>query len=187
MWERELSSWVFRVEPLEDESFSHLLGRFRRANVLSYGTLSELLNISRDESAEAPLCERGEVENWERPSSRAHPSEKVLGALSRVMQIEKVTLSDRLMRPSNGAVGLGQWHLQTRLCSACYAQVPIHRMRWQWNGLLVCMEHGCDLLSACPGCGVGFRLPSLWAEGRCDRCWLRFEQMSDLGLRQGFQ
>ena len=93
------------------------------------------------------------------------------------MQIEKVTLSDRLMYLSRGAVGLGQWHFQTRLCSECYAQVPIHRMRWQRSDLAVCEEHGCKLLSACPGCGVGFRLPSLWAEGRCECCWLGFEQM----------
>lgn len=179
MWERELSSWVFRVEPIEDESFSHVLGRFRRANVLSYGTLSELINISRADSNEEPLCGREEVEKWERPSSRAHPSERALDELCRVMQIEKASLSDRLIYPSKGAVGLGQWHLQTRLCSACYAQVPIHRMRWQRTDLAVCEEHGCKLLSACPGCGVGFRLPSLWAEGRCDRCWLSFAHMGD--------
>ena len=177
MWEGKLSSWVFRVEPIEDESFSHLLGRFRRANVLNYGTLAELINISRDDSHEELLCGREEVENWERPSSRAHPSEQALDELCSVMQIEKVTLSDRLIYPSKGAVGIGQWHLQTRLCSACYAQVPIHRMRWQRCDRAVCEEHGCNLLSACPGCGVGLRLPSLWAEGRCDRCWLSFEQM----------
>ena len=180
LWERELSSWVFRVEPIEDESFSHVLGRFRRANVLSSGTLSELININRDDSKE-PLCGRAEVENWERPSSRAHPSEHALDELCRVMQIEKETLSDRLIYPSKGEVG--QWHLQTRLCSACYAQVPIHRMRWQRTDLAVCEEHGRKLLSACPGCGTGFRLPSLWAEGRCDRCWLSFSHMGKVVKR----
>lgn len=184
MWAGVLSSWVFRVEPLEDESLSHLLGRFRRANCLSYGVLAELININK---AVEPFCEGEEVENWERPSSRCFPSDWVLGELSRVMQIERASLSDRLMAPSKGEVGLGQWHLQTRLCSACYGQVPIHRMRWQYVDRAVCEEHGCDLLSACPGCGVGFSLPSLWAEGRCDWCWLRFEQMDCLRLRETFQ
>lgn len=181
MWEGKLSSWVFRVEPIEDESFSHVLGRFCRANVLSYGTLSELINISRDDSKE-PVCGREEVENWERPSSRAHPSEQALDELCSVMQLEKESLSDRL-NPSKGKKGLGQWHLQTRLCSACYAQVPIHRMRWQRTDVAVCEEHECKLLSACPGCGVGFRLPSLWAEGRCDRCWLSFSHMGKVVKR----
>jgi hypothetical protein len=33
------------------------------------------------------------------------------------------------------------------------------------------------LLSACSGCGAGFRTPALWESDRCQQCELAFSQM----------
>ena len=39
-----LQPWLFQVTPYPEESFSHFLGRFRRANRLSSAHLSAMLN-----------------------------------------------------------------------------------------------------------------------------------------------
>ncbi|MBE9098372.1 hypothetical protein [Vacuolonema iberomarrocanum] len=41
--ESPLHPWLFQVTPYLEESFSHFLGRFRRANCLSSAQLSPLL------------------------------------------------------------------------------------------------------------------------------------------------
>ncbi|WP_442949398.1 hypothetical protein [Nostoc sp.] len=41
----EIQSWLFQVEPLEGESLSHFLGRFRRANELTSSGLGKAAGL----------------------------------------------------------------------------------------------------------------------------------------------
>lgn len=66
-----------------------------------------------------------------------------------------------------------------RLCGACYAQVPCHRIEWQFKSK---EQKGCDrhqlrLLFKCPQCKRQFPIPALWVEGVCQNCSLSFAKM----------
>ena len=151
-------SWVFRVVPVPGESFGHFMGRFRRANQLSHRAVAEHLGVRVSW-----------VEDWERPSRRRNPTELQRIALSKLVEIEPRQLA-RMLPPT-------RLHLQTRLCAACYGETPVHLVNWQREGRGVCDRHALRLLSACPICGAGFRLPALWKDERCEQCELGFAQM----------
>lgn len=55
-----LHPWLLWVVPITDESFSHFLGDFRRANQLSWQTLVDLLSdLSRDRASSIQTqCDR---------------------------------------------------------------------------------------------------------------------------------
>ncbi|MCP6759986.1 MAG: TniQ family protein [Fischerella sp. CENA71] len=152
--------WVFRVEPYDGESFGHYLGRFRRANCLSRHSLAELVGVTGVM-----------IGDWETPSRRRTPTAKQLATLSQLFGITTEQLTQML--PCDPLV----LNLRTRLCPACYAQVPIHQKVWQQAGVHVCELHQQPLLTACPACGTDFRLPALWEHGCCEYCWLPFSQM----------
>jgi len=154
----EGESWVFRVKAELGESLGHYLGRFRRANNLGYKALAEHLGVRVEW-----------VQAWESPSRRRNPTELQLMALSKLVEVEPKQLT-KMLPPI-------RLHLQTRLCGACYAETPIHRSIWQKVDLKVCERHGLEFLSACPVCGTGFQLPSLWENGQCETCELPFSQM----------
>ncbi len=87
---RTIRPWLFEVEPYRDESFSHFLGRFRRANCLSGSHLSSMLG------------ERSHVVTyWERPSRQRRPtllqlhqlSQKSGVAIARLQQMWSSTLT----------------------------------------------------------------------------------------------
>ncbi|MGP1387806.1 MAG: hypothetical protein ACTS2F_29985 [Thainema sp.] len=170
-----LRPWIFRVEPCRDESFSHFLGRFRRANQLSRQTLGELLSESAcDRSSSVAIktaCDRALMTAWETPSRRCQPTEAQLDQLAHLMQLTSQQLTP-LLFPPNGSLSP-----TTRLCAACYRAEPIHRRCWQRADLVDCPSHHAPFLTQCPACQTALRLPSLWALGRCERCWLPFEQM----------
>lgn len=169
----ELGRWLFRVQPGVDESFSHFLGRFRRANHLSHQTLAQVMCELEGKShgvGEVGL-NASIIEAWEMPSRRCQPSASQLEILAQLSQLEVTQLSELL---PGAAITFA-----TRLCSQCYRDEPIHRLSWQVGDCGVCSEHHCRLLSECPGCKTALRLPSLWAVGRCEYCWLGFEQMGD--------
>jgi hypothetical protein len=73
-------------------------------------------------------------------------------------------------------------HLQTRLCAACYGEVPIHRVSWQQKGVDWCDRHHLRLLSTCPVCQTGFRTPALWEDDQCEKCKLPMSQMQTVNL-----
>lgn len=194
----KLHPWLFRVQPYADESFSHFLGRFRRANHLSHQTLAELLAELECDSPSERLCDRilplearcdsllerlcdfpkerlrqrTLIQAWETPSRRCQPTASQLAVLAQLTQIEVSELSE-LLPPK------AKFHTSTRLCSQCYQTEPIHRLSWQLADSPICGYHHRLLLSECPVCKTAFRLPSLWEVGRCERCWLPFEQMGD--------
>lgn len=105
-------SWVFRVEPHSDESFGHFLGRFRRANQLSHKAIAHQLGIRIEW-----------VQDWDSPSRRRNPTSLQLVAVSKLVEVNIEQLAKMLP--------IEPLHLQTRLCPACYGEVPVHRLTWQ--------------------------------------------------------
>lgn len=169
MQEAEIQPWLFRVEPLEGESLSHFLGRFRRANNLTPTGLGKMAGLG------------GAIARWEKFRFNPPPSRQQLEALAVVVGVE----SDRLvqMLPPPGA---GMKLEPIRLCGACYAEVACHRIEWQFKTTAGCVggsrgvshRHQLLLLSECPNCGARFKIPALWVEGACQRCFMTFVQMA---------
>jgi hypothetical protein len=163
---RTIRPWLFEVEPYPDESFSHFLGRFRRANCLSSSHLASMLG------------ERSHVVTyWESPSRQRRPTPLKLQQLS---QMSGVAIA-RLQQTWSSADTRMHW--PTRLCPDCYAQDPWHRLTWQQVDHPQCDRHRLLLLSCCPICQHPLRLPSQWATGECDRCQLPFSQMAQIEIR----
>lgn len=73
--------------------------------------------------------------------------------------------------------GVGMKLEPIRLCGACYAESPCHRIEWQFKTRTGCDRHRLTLLSECPNCGVRFKSPALWVDGWCQRCFLTFANM----------
>ena len=158
--ESPLQPWLFQAAPYPEESFSHFLGRFRRANCLSSAQLSTLLG------------QRSYIVSyWESPSRQRRPDKAQLAQLS---QLTGVAIARLQSMWSPSAIRL---HWPTRLCPDCYAEAPWHRFTWQRADQPDCERHQRSLISACPDCHHGFQLPSYWATGACDRCRRPFAQM----------
>ena len=158
----DIQPWLFQVEPLERESLSHFLGRFRRANELTPSRLGKAAGIG------------AVIARWEKFRFNPPPSQQQLEALAKVVGVE----ADRLaqMLPPKGVV----MNLEPiRLCGACYAEEPCHRMDWQFKQTVGCSHHQLRLLSECPNCGARFKIPALWVEGICQRCFTTFAQMAE--------
>lgn len=151
-------SWVFRVVPGPGESLGHFLGRFRRANELSHKAIAQHLGVRVEW-----------VKAWESPSLRRNPTDLQLLALSKLVDVKCEQLTT-MLPPQD-------LHLQTRLCAACYAEAPVHRVSWQQKGIDWCDRHKTPLRSTCPICATGFRTPALWNNEPCQGCGLTFEQM----------
>lgn len=152
--------WVFTVEPYEGESLSHLLGRFRRANYSSANELGQKTGLG------------GVLARWEKFRFIPPPSQKQLEALALVVQLEVEQL--RQMLPTQG---VGMKHEPIRLCAACYAETPYHKLEWQFKATRGCHHHQLRLLSECPNCKLRFPTPATWVEGQCKRCLVSFGEM----------
>lgn len=150
--------WVIQVLPGAGESLGHYLSRFRRENCLSHKTLSEVLVVPTKVLSE-----------WEVPSRRRIPDSAQLERLSQLVGLPCDRLREMFPREP--------LHLQTRLCPTCYAENPVHQAGWQQQGVEECDRHKIPLLSACSICGIGFRTPSLWREGQCEKCQTVFGEM----------
>ncbi|BAU67097.1 hypothetical protein STA3757_45060 [Stanieria sp. NIES-3757] len=153
--------WLFPAEPLERESLSHFLGRFRRLNYLSPSALGELAGIGAI------------VPRWERFHLNPFPTKEQFEALAEVLDIETERL--RLMLPPKG---VGMKCEPIRLCGACYGESPCHQIEWQFKSTGECKKNSLRLLSKCPKCNARFKMPALWEHGCCDRCRLSFEKMA---------
>lgn len=157
----EIQPWLFRVEPYDGESLSHFLGRFRRANDLTPTGLGKAAGIG------------GAIARWEKFRFNPPPSQQQLEALATVVGVE----ADRLAQMLPPA-GIGMKLEPIRLCGACYAQVPCHRIEWQFKVTAGCDRHQSRLLSECPNCKARFPIPAKWVEGSCQRCFITFEKMA---------
>ncbi len=161
-----IQPWLFQVEPLEGESLSHFLGRFRRANEVTPSSLGKIAGIV------------AVIARWEKFRFNPPPSQQQLEALAKVVWVEVDQLIQ--MVPSKG-VGMNLQPI--RLCGACYAEEPCHRMEWQFKQTVGCDRHQLRLLSECPNCGARFKIPALWIEGICQRCFMTFAQMAEYQKR----
>lgn len=163
----EQSGWLFQLAPVSGESFGHYLGRFRRANCLSRVGLAAFMAI-----------EIQIVRGWEMPSYGQPLSPTQLARISGLLGLSVVELLAMLPTERSNL------QFATRLCPACYTRRPIHQRDWQCAELTQCECHHQPFLTACPECGTGFRLPALWENGCCERCWLPFEAMQPLSRDQ---
>lgn len=152
------------VEPLEHESISHYLGRLRRfkANLLpSAYALGQAAGIG------------AVTARWEKLYFNPFPTEEELGAIACLINLNPERLQAMLLQRERT--------LQPRpirLCGACYAKVPCHRMAWQHKDILaVCPHHNLRLIERCPSCKTPFQIPALWTDGKCHHCGMRFTSM----------
>lgn len=156
----EIQPWLFQVEPLEGESISHFLGRFRRANELTPTGLGKAAGVG------------GAIARWEKFRFNPPPSRQQLEALAKVVGVD----ADRLAQMLSPA-GVGMKIEPIRLCGACYAESHCHKIEWQFKVTQGCSSHNLTLLSECPNCGARFKIPALWMDRHCHRCFMRFTEM----------
>jgi len=164
----EINPWLFQVEPYQGESLSHFLGRFRRANDLTPAGLGKAAGLG------------GAIARWEKFRFNPPPSRQQLEALAKVVEVD----ADRLAQMLPPA-GVGMKIEPIRLCAACYTESPCHKMEWQFKVTQGCVgearrrhRHKVSLLSECPNCGARFKIPALWVDGWCQRCFMTFADMT---------
>jgi hypothetical protein len=158
----------FEVEPLDGESLSHFLGRFRRENYLTSSQLGKLTGLG------------AVISRWEKLYFNPFPTRQELEALASVVGVN----ADRLieMLPFQGMTMKPR---PIRLCAACYAEVPCHRMEWQLKDKIRCdgyagqrHRHNLRLLIKCTNCETPFPIPADWVQGECSHCFLPFATMA---------
>lgn len=156
----DIQPWFFSVEPIEGESISHFLGRFRRANELTPTGLGRAAGLG------------AAIARWEQFRFNPPPSQPQLEALAGVVGVGAYRLAQ--MSPP---MGMGMNHKPIRLCGACYGEFACHQIEWQLKVTNRCARHQLRLLSECPTCGARFVSPALWVEGACQRCFMPFVEM----------
>ena len=158
----EIQAWLFQIEPLPGESLSHFLGRFRRSNDLTPTGLVTAAGLG------------AVIARWEKFRFNPPPSGQQLAALAILMGVEVERLVEMLP-----PAGMGMKMEPIRLCGACYGESPCHRIEWQLKATDGCQQHGLRLLSECPNCGARFKIPALWVDGWCHRCFTAFGEMGE--------
>jgi transcriptional regulator with XRE-family HTH domain len=156
----DIKPWLFEIEPLEGESLSHFLGRFRRANDLTPSGLGQAAGLG------------GAIARWEKFRFNPPPSRQQLENLAVVVGVDVDRLFE-MLPPS----GVGMNLEPIRLCGACYVESPCHRIEWQFKVTQACKQHKLSLLSECPNCGARFKIPALWVDGCCHRCFTPFAEL----------
>lgn len=156
----DIQPWLFPVEPMEGESLSHFLGRFRRANELTPTGLGRVIGLG------------AAIARWEKFRFNPPPSQPQLEALAVVVRLG----ADRFVQMLP-PIGVEMNHKPIRLCGACYGESACHRIEWQLKVTDRCDLHQLRLLSECPNCGARFASPALWVEGVCQRCFITFAVM----------
>ena len=155
--------WLTKVEPLEGESISHFLGRFRRARGNRFSAASGLGQVV---GLGAVLA------RWEKFYFNPFPTQEELEALADIVMVDVERIKQ--MFPPKGTT------MQCKpilLCAACYKENPYHRLEWQFKDKRGCDRHKLQLLSKCINCSTPFPIPSLWSEGKCSHCHLPFSKM----------
>ena len=114
----------------------------------------------------------GAIARWEKFRFNPPPSRQQLEALARVVGVDADRL-EQMLPPA----GVGMNLEPIRLCAACYVESPCHRIEWQFKVTQGCQHHHLSLLSECPNCGARFKVPALWVDGWCHRCFTPFGEM----------
>ncbi|WP_414756700.1 TniQ family protein [Anabaena sp. CCY 9910] len=152
------------VEPYEGESISHYLGRLRRfkANSLPSGySLGKIAGIG------------AVTTRWEKLYFNPFPSSDELEALGKLIGVPATRIYEML--PPKGVTMKPR---PIRLCAACYAEVPCHRIEWQFKDKMKCDRHQLGLLTKCTNCETQFLIPADWELGECTHCSLPFAKMA---------
>jgi transcriptional regulator with XRE-family HTH domain len=157
-----IKPWLFRVEPFDGESLSHFLGTFRRTNDLTPSGLGKAAGLG------------SAVARWEKFRFNPPPSHQQLEKLAAVIGVDVNRLLEMLP-----PVGVGMKLEPIRLCGACYRESPCHKIEWQFEVTQGCGRHKLRLLSECPNCGARFKIPALWVDGWCHRCFTTFADMAE--------
>jgi len=156
------------LEPYPGESLTHYLGRFRRlksTGAPSPSALGQIVGIG------------AVVAQWEQGFFNPFPTTDQLTILGTVIGLEVERLAEMLYPK-----GVTLEPRPIRLCGACYAECPCHRIEWQFKSRSTsrCDRHKLKLLMKCPGCEQLFPVPSLWVEGKCQntKCGMRYSRMA---------
>lgn len=152
------------VEPYEGESISHYLGRLRRfkANSLPSGySLGKIAGLG------------AVTGRWEKLYFNPFPTRQELEALASLVGVNADRLAEML--PPNGVTMKPR---PIRLCAACYAEVPCHRIEWQYKDKFKCDRHQLGFLTKCTNCETPFSIPSDWVKSECPHCSLSFAKMA---------
>ncbi|MBW4560551.1 MAG: TniQ family protein [Mojavia pulchra JT2-VF2] len=157
----EKKTRFFDIELLQGESLSHFLGRFRRENYLTTTQLGKLTGLG------------AVIGRWEKFYFNPFPTQQELEALAGIVGVEVEKLREIL--PPKGVTMKPR---PIRLCGACYAEVPYHRMKWQFKDKMKCDRHNLGLLTKCTNCETPFPIPSDWVQGECSHCFLPFATMA---------
>lgn len=165
MESEELHRSLLYLPPYEDESISHYLGRWYRQEVVSTDSysLGKKLRLGKT------------LWRWENFYRNPPPTREQLQKIDELMGlgVKRLLLMfpppDEPMKPR-----------PIRMCAACYAQVPYHRMSWQLQSTAGCDLHQLRLLSKCPDrkCGRLFPIPAEWTvPGKC-KCKMPYAAMA---------
>lgn len=154
------------LPPLEGESISHYLGRWYRletVSILSSYSLSRKLRLGKT------------LYRWENLYFNPRPDQEELEKMASVMHLDVERLQQMFPpedEPSDPR--------PIRLCGACYAEAPYHRMNWQFQSTQGCDRHRLRLVSACRGhkCNERFPIPKDWVDGRCQKCGMKYSSQA---------
>jgi hypothetical protein len=114
----EIQPWLFAIAPLPGESLSHFLGRFRRGNHLTPSSLGQIAKIG------------AAVARWERFHFNPYPNQQEFEALAEEVGVEVEGWWEMLP-----PMGEGMKCEPIRVCGACYAESPCHRIEWQFKSV----------------------------------------------------
>lgn len=157
----DFESWINIIELLPGESISHFLGRFERANLLTSYQVGKEAQIG------------AKVTRWRKLYFNPFPNQQELEALAQVVEVQLGKLLEML--PPKG---ITMQPRPIRLCGACYAQIPCHRIEWQFKNKMKCDRHQLRLLTKCTNCETPFPIPADWVQGECQHCFLPFATMA---------
>lgn len=156
----ELPRWC--PEPYEGESIASYLVRFRS---------QEITQMSAPSSFSKAIGLGIALTRWEKFRFNPFPSSEEVEKFCDFVGLE-VEKFNAMLPPKGERIKLEP----IRLCAACYADKPYHRLEWQFQSTAGCNQHRLRLLSKCPGCEKPFSIPALIQEGRC-ACGMYFKRM----------
>jgi len=151
-----------RVKPFPEESISHFLGRFERANVWTTYQIGRASGVKAGVSRWKKLC-----------LHPLFPNRQELEALAKIVGVSADRLTEMLPDPSQSM----KPPKTICLCAACYVETPCHLIKWQLQEVTACDRHGLYLLSKCPKCKKPFSVPAEWEDGACSHCGKLFFEM----------
>jgi hypothetical protein len=165
MENQESQRSILYLQPYDDESISHYLGRWFHQEVVN----SDSYSLGRKLRLGKTLW------RWENFYFNPPPTREELQKIDELMSlgIERLLL---MFPPQHKPIK----PKPIRICAACYVEAPYHHMSWQYQSTGGCERHRLRLLSRCPDpkCSRPFPIPSAWATpGKC-KCGMPYTTMA---------